>query len=288
MITVFWIVVGVAAVVALFMFAKTIMSPELKYHSLAYKIKAKITFWVGDIRRLDSFPYLTWAGHEHKLSYREMREASDICRAGDIGLHRDAGYASNLAIPGGFKHGWICVENGDIVEAVSEGVLKRGNLAPLISDYVVILRPMGINKQEINEAVRRAEGIVGCEYDANFNFDFGGQARVMPDTQEKSFVQNLDSGNFHMAFSCTEVVGYSWYHCKDKLRIFRSKYAGRDAIIADDYLRMNFGIVWMSASVTPEWAKECGMPEEAVQKIKDFRDGKRDFNAHGNPVPRRL
>ena len=105
--------------------------------------------------------------------------------------------------------------------------------------------------------------------------------------QERSFARNLDAGKFHPAFSCTEVAGYSWFHCRDKLRIFRSKHAGRDAIIADDYLRMNFGIVWTSASVTAEWAEKNGMPEEAVRKIRDFHQGKRDFNSHGNPVPRR-
>lgn len=284
-----WSILGILAGVVLVVWTYSIvMSPELQYHSFWYKTKAKLIFWAGDIRRINAFPWVTWATKDHGLSYREMREASDVCRAGDVGLHRDSGFLSNLAIPGGFKHAWVCVENQNIVEAISEGVVLRGNLAPLLTDYAVILRPMRWTKRDADEAVRRAMSVVGSDYDANFKFDFEeADASLNPEEQERTFTRNLGSGKFHPAFSCTEVAGYAWYHCRKKLRIFRSKHAGRDAIIADDYLRMNFGIVWLSESVTPEWAESVGMLEEAVQKIRDYWSGKRSFNRHGNPLPQR-
>lgn len=285
-----WAAIAGAALAALgggFWFYRMVMSPELQYHSVWYKLKAKIMFWAGDVRKVGSFPYVTWAAKRHGLSYKEMRDGASMCRAGDIGLHRDDGYLSNLAIPGGFKHAWVCVENGDIVEAVSEGVIRRDALAPLVTDYAVILRPIGVSKGDVNRCVRRAMSIIGSDYDANFNFDFE-EAEEALGGEEGRFARNLGSGRFHPAFSCTEVAGYSWFHKRDELRVFRSTYAGREAIIADDYLRMNFGIVWLSRSATAEWAESCGMPEEAVRKISDFWDGKRDFNKHGNPVPRRL
>jgi hypothetical protein len=283
-----WLIVSIVVLLALGVcFYKMMMSPQLRYHSIWYKMKAAIVFWLGDIRRLNKFPWATWASKYHRLTYKQMREAALICRPGDVGLHRDEGFLSNVAIPGAFKHAWIVVENEDCVEAVSEGVIKRDCMAPLITDYAIILRPIGTNKAEVNRAVRRANGIVGSSYDVNFNFNFEETDSNLKE-KERSFTRNLDAGKFHAAFSCTETVGYSWYHCSDKLRLFRSHHAGREAIIADDFLKMNFGIVWVSPSVTMEWLKESGMHEEGRKKIEDFRDGKKDFNEHGNPIPRRI
>lgn len=265
---------------------KILMSPHLKYHSVWYKIKSSLIFWLGDIRRIHGFPWVTWSKTEHQLSHKQIRQGANVCRPGDVCLHRDSGYLSNFGIPGAFKHAWIIIDNEDCVEAVSEGVIRRDCMAPLITDYAVILRPIGTNKAEVDRAVQRAKAIVGCDYDANFHFNLE-QADANIVVQERSFVRNLDAGGFHAAFACTEVAGFSWFHCRDKLRIFRSKYAGREAIIADDFLRMNFGIVWLSPSVTVEWAEKAGMSEEGRKKIQDFLGGNRDFNEHGNPIPRR-
>lgn len=261
---------------------RVLLSPALRYHSVWYKAKAGLFFWLGDIRRLNKFPWVTWATHHHGLSYRDMAEGWEVGRPGDVGLHKDNGFLSNLGIPGAFKHAWVVVNNKNIVEAISDGVIKRGALAPLVTDYAVLLRPLGVTKAEVNRAVRRAERIVGSDYDANFNFDF-----ERTDAEMGEFTRNLDSGKFHAAFSCTETAGFSWYHCRDKLRLFRSRHAGREAIIADDFLKMNFGIVWLSPSVTVEWAEKNGMHEEGRRKIAAYWAGDRDFNRHGNPVPRR-
>lgn len=261
---------------------RIMMSPELKYHSIWYKMKAGLVFWIGDVRRLNKFPWVTWATHGHKISYKESREGAVACRPGDIGLHRDEGFLSNLGIPGAFKHAWIVVDNNDCVEALSEGVVRRDCIAPLISDYAIILRPLNVVKADVDQAIRRAKSIVGSDYDANFNFNFEETDANMGD-----FTRNLDAGKFHAAFSCTETVGFSWYHCRKKLEIFRSEHAGREAIIADDYLKMKFEIVWLSSSITNEWALKNGLHEEGRQKIKDFLAGKRSFNRFGNPIPKR-
>lgn len=267
---------------------KALMSPELKYHTFWYRVKAKLFFWLGDIRRLDCFPYVTWASHDHKVDLKDSRYAAQTLRPGDIGLHRDSGYLSNLGIPGAFKHAWVCVEGNDIVEAISDGVVKRDNLYPLVTDYAIILRPIGVSKTDINKTVERANALVGCEYDANFKFDLEQAEGILDkDLEQQKFLTNLKAGNFHGAFSCTETAAFAWYHKKKELGIFRTMHAGREAIIADDFLKMNFGIVWMSPSVTDEWAKAVGMHEEGRQKIRDFRTGKRDFNEFGNPIPKR-
>lgn len=277
-----WYLLPVLFLAFCFALYRIVVSPELKYHSFLYKAKAWLVFNVGHIRRLDHLPYFTVYGYDdHKVSHRDAREASHVARPGDIGLHRDEGFVSNLAIPGGFKHAWLFVHGHDCVEAVSDGVIRRDCLAPLLSDYAIILRPIGTNKIEVDTTLARAESLVGCEYDANFNFPLD-----QFDEEYKNYLSHLSSG-FHKAFSCTELVAFSWYHAKSKVGIFRSEHAGRAAVIADDFLRMNFGIIWMSPSVTLEWADSVGMHPESRQRIKDYLDGKRDFNAYGNPVPRR-
>ena len=254
---------------------------RVKISFLFYKLKAKLFFWLGDIRRLDCFPWVTWATHDHKIDLKDARHASQISQPGDIGLHRDSGYLSNCGIPGAFKHAWITVDNNDCVEAVSDGVLRRDELYPLLSDYAILLRPLSVNKTEIDETIRRANAIVGCEYDANFNFNLDQADADLP-----AYTTNLKAGDFHHAFSCTETAAFCWYHCKKKLGIFRTIYAGREAIAADDFLKMNFGIVWMSPSITLERATQMGL-HEGLQKIKDYLEGNRDFNDHGNQIPRR-
>lgn len=275
----FYVVLGILAILFLagaYALYKMIMNPALQYHSFSYKVKAWLVFTFGHFRKLDFFPYFTTYGYDvHKMTFKEAREGSAVSRPGDIGIHRDNGFLSNVAIPGAFKHAWIVVDNNDCVEAVAEGVLRRDNLAPTYSDYVIILRPLGVNKTEVDASVQRANYLVGCEYDANFNFDLDEQsAAYMP-------------RGFHKAFSCTEAAAFSWYHCKEKLAIVRSQHAGREAIIADDFLKMNFGIIWMSPSVTVKWAKEMKLHDIGVEKIKSYLEGNRDFNEHGNPIPRR-
>lgn len=260
---------------------KFITCPGLRYHSLPYRVKACIVFWLGDIRRLDAFPWVTWASHDHKIDLSDARKAMAASRPGDIGIHRDSGYLSNLGIPGAFKHAWVCVEHGMCVEAMSEGVLKRDQLYPLVSDYAIILRPLRVGARATKQAINRANSLVGCEYDANFSFDF-----EKDDAEYKKHSINLSSGGFHGAFSCTEVAAWSWHHCKNKLGIFRSIHAGREAVIADDFLRMNFGIIWMAPSVTVEWATQQGLHEAGRQKIADFQAGNKDFDANGEQIKR--
>jgi hypothetical protein len=258
----FWLI-AIPALVVIYACFRVIMSPNLRYHTLAYKIKAAIIFKAGGIRRLPSAPWITWDGKfERKVDFSEVREAQRFCKPGYVGLHKDEGFGCNLAIPGAFKHAWIFVEDSDIVEATEDGVLKRDNMFPLASDFAVILRPIGVTDEEAEEAVKRANAIVGCEYDANFNFNL--------DETEEIFSQNLRCDKFHAAFSCTETVGFSWLKCRDKLGIFRTKQAGREAIIADDFMRMRFEIVWASQSTTVEWAEDEGLHEEGRHKLQEY------------------
>lgn len=258
-IAIYCLLVG-AAIISLL---KIIFDPSLKYHSFAYKIKQGIIFWVGRLHYVGPPGFISWRRHYPGLTAADIREADKACQPGDVGLHREVLVASNWGIPGAFKHVWLMVDGTDCIEAVQEGVLRRDRIEPLKTDYVAILRPKGVSKDDIKEAIARAETIKGCEYDANFKFDLG-------EGLEKDYTSNISSGNFHLAFSCTETVGFAWYRKRDHLKIFRSEYAGREAIVADDFFKMNFDIIYLSPNVTVEWAKKNGLHEQGRVKIEQY------------------
>jgi hypothetical protein len=175
---------------------------------------------------------------------------------------------SNFGIPGAFKHAWIWTGDNRIVEACQEGVMHRDEFHPIVCDYSILLRPKGMSEDDVKIAVQRAKSIVGCEYDANFNFDLLEADKVIG----QQYTRNISAGEYHPAFSCTETVAFSWLHKRKELGVFRTTYAGREAIIADDYLRMNCEIVWVSPSVTMEWATMEGLHEEGRFKLQEYLD----------------
>lgn len=248
----------------------------------------RLVFWVGDIYRISHFPWIAWHRTEHLVSIDEAAAALPKIIKGDIGIHRDRGFASNLAIPGFMKHAWIHIDemrwgethHMQCVEALSEGVVRHHALNPLHSDYVIILRPKDTKVEERIHACEKARGIVGTQYDADFVFDiekeiqyFGniaGSKSGDDDLQEIERIEKNLSAEWDGGFSCTEVVAYAWWHCRTALRLFRTRTRGKDVILADQFLNNSFDIVWCSKSVTPEVAQKHGLHEEGVEMIKAY------------------
>lgn len=240
----------------------------------------KTVFFIGDIRKIDCFPWITWDVHQHAVGMEEVIEALHLIKYGDIGVHRDAGYLSNIAIPGFFKHAWIHTEDGVdspmIVEAVSEGVIHRSAAYPLYSDYAMILRPKGIGYKARRGACKKAKSIVGTRYDHDFNFDIEEELKHYNGDNGSVAANELGQGakymkKFDHGFSCTEVVSYAWWHCREQLRIFREKSRGKRVILADSFVNRGWEIVWASKSVTVEAAIKWGLHEEGVDMIREFR-----------------
>jgi hypothetical protein len=230
----------------------------------------KLVFFFGDLRRLRVFPWLTWDVHQHMVGFDEMLDALPLIRPGDIGLHTDRGYFSNLVIPGFFKHAWIFTDFSphlQIVEAVSEGVLHRNALVPMRSDYVIILRPKPVSPDEIRGAVKKARQIVGAKYDVHFKFDIEEELRYYQGRYPEEAADDLRTGQawlqeFDHGFSCTEVVSYAWWHKREALRIQRVRRGLQEIILADGFLNPNWEIVWKSASVTPKAARSYGLAKD--------------------------
>jgi hypothetical protein len=265
-----------------------------------------VVFFVGDIRRLHAFPWVTWSVHQHEMNYHEVLEVLPLIQYGDVGIHRDAGYLSNIAIPGFMKHGWIHVKDGmqtpSIVEAISDGVIERSAIYPIFSDFTIILSPKNVSDLERKGACKKAKFMLGKKYDVSFKFDIEENIQYYEEETikvEKEKIINLQKDSqyykgqnveevkkeikeglinlekFDGAFSCTELVSYAWWHKRDDLRLFRKKSRGKSVILADDFLNGEWEIKWMSQSVTVESAKNLGLHEEGILMIKKYIEGKR-------------
>ena len=240
----------------------------------------RLVFFGGDVRRLETFPWATWAVEQKKVCYEELLDALSHIQYGDIGLHRDSGYLSNLAIPGFMKHAWIHVQDGTVepvaIEAVSEGVVRRSPLYPMFSDYVIILAPKDVTDESRKGACLKAEGIVGVRYDHNFEFDIERELAHYRGVDEVAAADDLKRsqqwiGDYDHGFSCTEVVAYAWWHEREKLRIYRHEYNGKSVITADTFLHGSWEIRWASQSVTVDAAAKMGLSEEGVELIRQWK-----------------
>lgn len=235
--------------------------------------------WGGDIKKLNCFPYVTWSTHNYLIDFDEILEVLPLIKYGDVGLHREVGYLSNKVIPGFMKHAWIHIEDGlskpKIVEAVSEGVILRNAVYPLLSDYVILLSPKLVTDEERKGACLKATGIVGAQYDVNFKFDiekelefYTGRYRNIALQELKIEEKNLRK--YMPTFSCTEVVGYCWWHKRESLDIYRTAYKDRQIIKPDTYINNEWEIKWMSKSVTLDIAKKYELPEEGLVMIEEY------------------
>jgi hypothetical protein len=246
------------------------------------RLRRKLVFFAGDLRRLEAFPWVTWAVERRAVGFEEILAALPLIQYGDVGLHRERGYLSNLAIPGFMKHAWIHVEDGlerpEIVEAVSEGVLRRSPVYPMFSDYTIILTPAeraAVGEAERKGACKKAKQIVGATYDVHFEFDIERELAYYRGKKPDDARNHLRLGRkwmqrFHPAFSCTEVASYSWWHCREELGIYRATHRGRSVVLADGFLNRGWKIKWMSRSVTLDVARRLGLHEEGVSLIEDY------------------
>jgi len=239
----------------------------------------EVVFLTGDLRRTKRFPFFTISHHKHLVDYDEILEVLPKIKYGDIGLHRDLGYMSNIFIPGFMKHAWIHtvdgVENARIVEAVSEGVIKRNPIYPLFSDFSIILSPKNVTDEERKGACLKANDIIGEEYDVAFEFDIEKELKFYHEDDLDDAVDDLSEGvkqfkKYDFGFSCTETVSYAWCHKRKQLRIHRQKRRGKKVIIADDFINNAWEIKWMSKSVTLDAAQSFGLPEEGLMMIKEY------------------
>lgn len=253
---------------------------------IPFRIFRWIVFWVGDTRKIAHFPWITWDVHEHKMDLNEvMLEAMPLLLPGDIILHRDDGFLSNLFIGGAMIHAGIYLGGQQVVEAISEGVVKRHAGHILYSDRACILRPRlpaETREKAVADAIEWAEKIVGFPYDILFDFN-GAKERELVKRYGK------EAARKGVRFCCTEVPYFCYRPNASELGIKRRRNVsvathilsffglspGRAVISADMYFTANFDLIWCSKHFTPAWCKKRRMGEGALKVIEDYWSSKR-------------
>lgn len=231
-----------------------------------------LVFFAGDIRRERCPLGFAWGRQERLIDYEEMEQAKKFAQIGYIGLHRNIGDLSNVAIKGFFKHAWMFGGNNNIIEAVSEGVLPRHMFHPLSTDYAVILKPTVFYPAR-SEAWNRLRHLAALKvpYDHNFKFDLEIEESLFSD-KETAF-ENMRE--YRLGVSCTELVALGYVGYRRELGLYRTALGKRQVILPDAFMSTHFEVVWASKFTTPEIAKSYGMGEEGVEALKKYWREKR-------------
>lgn len=238
--------------------------------NLTRELYKKLIFLAGDIRRERCLGGYAWGKFQHLIDYDEATIASWMGKSGYIGLHRNRGDLSNIAIDGFMKHAWIC--NGlhnTIIEAVSEGVLEHNPLYALLSDYAVILKPL-VCEQVLYEAVELAKMMVGCPYDDRFTFDL----EVIDELFHDKVTALSNMKKYGLGVTCTEMVALCYVGHRRELGLYRTKAGNRQVILPDSFLSTHFEIVWASRETTPDMAQSLGLHEEGIEQLKLYWQGR--------------
>lgn len=255
--------------------------------SFQYRLFRRLVFMLGRAHVLDHAPYFSFSDTEKKIDFNEvMLAALPKLEVGDVLLHRDGGYASNLAIGGAMIHAGLYVGGSQLVEANQHGVLHRHAGHLLHSDYACIVRPcfssLARKERAVQDAVKWAKKIVDFEYDALFDFNGNEEREIiaaLPKEEAKKDVR----------FCCTEIPYFCFLDHVEELRLYRRRnitfltrlislcglHPGDKIIDADMYITGNFDLVWCSKLFTSEWAEEMGCSEEYVSKVANWWKGKR-------------
>jgi hypothetical protein len=257
---------------------------------LLHDIWTKLVFAVGDLRGKKRCPWFLFDDGEPAIPYEEAYEAMALVQPGDIGLHREYLCASNLAIPGYMKHAWIhlnaeddCTRN-EIVEAVSEGVLRRSAQYPIMAKHTIILRPR-VSEHDKRKAILKAKKIVGAKYDVDFRFDIEDElheynerngfpwntTNTQGGASLKAIQKNMTSG--YTGFTCTEAVCFAYWHVRHRLSLNKTYARGKLVVLADQMINPSFDIVWCSKAVNWVDALNYGVSTEGVEMIRKFKKG---------------
>jgi len=235
-------------------------------------VRKQLIFLAGDIRREHCPLGFAWGKYERLIDHDEMAQAVGRSYPGYIGLHRNRGDLSNVAIGGFMKHAWIVdIKNTTrIVEAVSDGVMYRHPYHPLNTDYAVILKPL-VPEEARHEACRRAREMVGCPYDDTFTFDLEIVSDLFQD--KETALSNMK--RYGLGVSCTEMVALCYVGHRRELGLYRTKLGKRQVILPDAFLSTHFEIVWASWHTKPDTAHMLGLHEEGCSMLREYWEKRR-------------
>lgn len=230
-----------------------------------FKMLRTLVFAIGDLKWTGRWPMpFGWQPADPKITLNEViLEALPLLQPGDVILHRDEGFFSNLFIGGVMIHAGLYVGGGQLVEAISDGVVKRHAAHILHSDLACILRPK-LDYADKAKAMAWSEKIIGFPYD--YLFDFNGKWG-----RDMIIQHGIRSREKGVRFACTEVPYFCYLEKTADLKIFRRKNVnvvtrmlsllgmrpGSVVVDADMYFKSDMELVWCSSTMTPAYISKC-------------------------------
>lgn len=185
--------------------------------STAFKLKKAIAQNVFDIT----------VPHAHALTKEQAEQLLPNLKPGDIFLRRVDECTANLLIPGFWGHAALYVGNGEIIDAVGDGV-RRVSVQRFFEegDHAMVMRPKDLTEEQFDRMNAYAEQQIGKPYD----FD----------------VDNQDDSRF----LCTELVAKVLKAGYGKDFVEENLFGG---VAPEQFMRkQDFDLVWTS---TPEESK---------------------------------
>ena len=230
----------------------------------------------------------------------EYQKIIQYLQPGDVVLHRDDRFGpANWFIGGLMIHAGIYIGDGQIVEAISEGVVRRDVSCILASDYAMVVRPNDkvfssyARAHVIQDACGKARSIEGFEYDPLFDFcdavEFDALQKIKFNYVKSSWAERAKEAG--ISFACTEVPYFCYYPVRELLGLYRRRNVniltkmlgwiglptGEAVIDADLYVTAHgFDLVWCSSTATMGWANNMRASEAVLSKMTAYWAEKRE------------
>jgi hypothetical protein len=136
---------------------------------LKYSLIKLIVKLFGDIQFMGWAPFwvILWGDTHYKVSGAEERVVMGKLRKGDILVRRYDRYVSGWFIPGWWTHVGLYVGGGEVIHAVTKGVVKEDVMTFMRTDHLAVLR-MSLRKGVRDNAAQLATEVIGKDYDFLF------------------------------------------------------------------------------------------------------------------------
>jgi len=164
------------------------------------------------------FPIIWAVGKLHapfahkRVSGESYLTLKNMVKPGGVLLTRTRGEATNLLIPGFWKHAAL-VENADyVIEAVGSGV-KETVLAGFVlkKDFILYLEPKFTDEMGMKAAVKKAIDWLGLPYD--YSFDESDEAFYCGEVVVDAYAMGRDRPS---SFHGVKILGHKTF-CPDKI-----------------------------------------------------------------------
>ena len=178
-------------------------------------------------------------GRDYDTGIHDVNIARTVAKPGYVIISRTKFNASNLTIPGFWKHAAFVLDDSSVIEAIGTGVQVTALSDFILTcDYYAVLKPNFADQQRRERAVGFAAPLEGLPYDGEFCFTLSNNTE----------------------FFCSEIIWWSYEKTYDGPGEFSpftpKKILGKYTILPQDF-----------ANAYWKWQVECtNRPDKIPQK----------------------